>query len=309
MKCYTMPTDKTSLSLLGTLNTISKNLPARRRAQFWMFFAATLVVALLETVTLGAIAFFASAVSAPEAVLNSRFVVTVRELLRADFLNTTAGLIITLSAIVVLLVTIKNSFQALVTYWISRFSALLEVFWGEKLLNGFLRLPYKWHLTRNSADLVLAVQWRLFLGRNFITPGLQILNDALIVSFLLTALLIVQPLISLLAIVILGGTGFLIFTYVRHKLDKASTLCRTYDQSINRQATKAIHGIKDVKISAKESAFVGYFRQEAHPYAKIFGLQQFLSRAPALVLEATGFMMLAGSICRKRTKRGSGHAN
>lgn len=292
-----MPNNKVSPSLFKTFKAIAKQLPARRRVQFWVFFAATLVVALLETVTLGAIAFFASAVSSPEAVLNSRFIVMVRELFGVAFLDTTTGLIITLSVIVVLLVTVKNSFQALLTYWVSRFSALLEVFWGEKLLNGFLHLPYKWHLTRNSADLVLAVQWRLWLGRNFITPCLQILNDALIVSFLLMALLIVQPLISLLVIVILGGTGFLIFTYVRHKLDKISTLCTACDQSINKQVTKAIHGIKDVKISAKESAFLNYFRQEAYPYAKIFGLQQFLSRAPALALETTGFMMLTGSIC------------
>ena len=292
-----MPNDKVPLSLFKIFKTIVKQLPTRRRVQFGVFFAITLVVALLETVALGAIAFFASAVSAPEAVLNSKYIVTIREIFKIDFLNTTAGLIITLSVIVVLLVTIKNSFQALVTYWVSYFSALLEVFWGEKLLNGFLHLPYKWHLTRNTADLVLAVQWRLYLGRNFITPCLQILNDTLIVSFMLIALLIVQPLISLLVIVVLGGTGFLIFTYVRHKLDKVATLCTIYDQSINKQVTKAIHGIKDVKISAQESAFLNNFKQEAYPYAKIFGLQQFLSRTPALALEATGFMMLTVSIC------------
>jgi len=265
--------------------------------QFYFFFAVTVIVALLDTVTLGSIAFFASAVSSPEAVLNSRYIVTARDIFKIDFLNTPENLIISLSIIVVMLVTAKNGLQALTTYWASRFSALLEAFWGEKLLNGFLHLPYKWHLTKNSADLVLAIQWRAFLGKYFVTPCLQILSDVLIVSFMLIALLIVQPIVSIIVITTLGTTGFLIFTYIRKKLDKIAAACRDYEQSMNKQATKAIHGIKDVKISAKESAFVNYFKQQAYLYSKIFGLQQFLSRMPVLALETVGFMMLTGSVC------------
>jgi len=37
-------------------------------------------------------------------------------------------------------------------------------------------LQYQWHLTRNSADIINAVQWRIYLGRSFFEPCLKIFN-------------------------------------------------------------------------------------------------------------------------------------
>ena len=132
--------------------------------------------ALLETEALGSVAFFASAVTDPDVVLSSRYVAYIKQLINADFLNTTKGLILVASFLVIILITCKNSVKAIVIYWITRFGVGIETYFGEILLNGFLRLPYQWHLTRNSADIINAVQWRIYLGRSFFEPCLKIFN-------------------------------------------------------------------------------------------------------------------------------------
>jgi ABC-type multidrug transport system fused ATPase/permease subunit len=80
----------------------------------------------------------------------------------------------------------------------ARFGVGIEAFFGGWMLQGFLNRPYQWHLTCNTADLVNAISWRTYLGRSFFQPCLRIFNSLLMVFIMLTALCVVQPVISLI---------------------------------------------------------------------------------------------------------------
>ena len=253
--------------------------------------------ALLETLALGSIAFFASTVADPANVLSSKYVNFAGQIIKADFLNSANGLIIAAGLLMVFLVTVKNSVKALANYGMIRFSVAMEAYFGEILLNGFLKLPYQWHLSCNSADLVNAVQWRVFLGRNFFQPCLKIFNNVLMVSIMLTSLFIVQPMVSFIVLVVLGTSAYFIYTVIRGKIDRTATIARNYQRTINKEATMAVHGVKDVKIAQKEDVFVAKFADKAVPLSRIFALQKFYDDSPVLILETIGFGMLYLSIC------------
>jgi ABC-type multidrug transport system fused ATPase/permease subunit len=252
---------------------------------------------LLETTALGSVAFFASAVTDPDVVLSSKYLVYIKQLINADFLDTSKGLILISSFLVIILITCKNSVKAIVTYSITCFGADIEAYFGEILLNGFLRLPYQWHLTCNSADLVNSVNWRTFFGGHFFQPCLRIFNNILMVVIMMTALFVVQPVVSVIIFIVLGSTAYFIYIVIKRQLDHISTVARDYQLDINREITMAIHGIKDVKISQKENIFVLKFIKKAMPLSKILGIQKFYSEAPVLILETIGFVMLCLSIC------------
>ena len=252
--------------------------------------------ALLETSALAAIAFFASTVSDPEAVLDSKYINILKEYLDSVFLFSVKGLIVGSGIVMIILVISKNIVKGFVSYWVTRFGAILEVHFGKILLGGFLNMSYEWHLSRNSADLVMAMNWRGYFGRNFITAILNLFNDLLMVIVMLLVLLFVQPVISLIVLVVLGGTSAFIYGNIRRRLDKIATVARDYQLAINKEVTMAIHGVKDVKISKKENNFGKKFTDDAIPLARIFGLQRFLSGAPVFILETAGFIMLAVSI-------------
>ena len=116
------------------------------------------------------------------------------------------------------------------------------------------------------------------------------------VFIMLTALSIVQPLISFIVIVVISGAAAFIYKVIRKKIDKSAAKARDYQLVINKETTMAIHGIKDVKISQKESLFVSKFKDNAQPLARIFGIQQFYRQCPALILETFGFGMLCLSV-------------
>lgn len=292
-----MKTKSTPYNLPQTSRWILQNLPTRRQGQFWILLAGMIILALAETIALGSIAIFASAVSDPEVVLRSKYIDWARIFLPGSFFASSQALIITLSLTVIILVSGKNILKGFIFYAIARFSTLVEVLIGERLLQGFLHLPYEWHLRRNTADLIYAIEWRKFLGRQFFLPLLKGISDTLMVITMLLALLFVQPMISLLVLTVLGGSSYFIYTSLRHKLDLNASKCREYEQAINRENTKAIHGIKDVKVAKTERVFLQDYLQNSYPFTRYFGWQQFFKESPVLLLESVGFIMLCGSIC------------
>ena len=220
-----------------------------------------------------------------------------RRILALDFLDSSQNLIVSVSILVVLLIALKNTSQVLVRYQITRFSYLIDELLGAKLFNGFLNMPYEWHLSQNSADIVLAVEWRIFLGSSLIKASFQILSDSLMVAFLLLILLVAQPVISIGLIFVLGCTAYFIYSSMQVLQENAADQCRKYDQSINRHVTKGIHGIKDLKVSGRIPTFLSYFRKDAYPLAQFRGLQNFYLVLPVGLLETVGFLLLSGTVC------------
>jgi ATP-binding cassette, subfamily B, bacterial PglK len=208
------------LSYVEAFKWVYTRLPGHRKKQFWMLFAGMTTAAFLETAALGAVAFFASTVTDPKVVLDSRYIAFARDLLSAvaiptGMLATPKGLILVTGLFMLGMITIKNSLKAVVEYWMARYGVGIEAYFGSKLLQGFLTLPYQWHLTCNTADLVNAVSWRTYLGRNFFQPCLKIFNSLLMVLIMITALFVVQPMVSLIVVLVLGSTATFIYRVIR----------------------------------------------------------------------------------------------
>ena len=275
---------------------IFNHLPRRRVKQFWLLFVGMSGAALLETAALAAIAFFASAVVDPEGVLNSKYINIIKQYIDSGFSFSIQDLIVGSGIAMITLVILKNIVKGFISYWEARFCVTLETYFGKILLGGFLNMNYEWHLSKNSADLVMAIVWRQYFGRSFIAPILTIFNDLLMVTVILLALLIVQPVILLIVLFVLGITSAFIYGKVRVRLDRIASMARDYELAINKETTMAIHGVKDVKISKKENKFEAKFTDKAMTLGRIFGLQEFFSGFPALILETSGFLMLAVSI-------------
>ena len=287
---------ETPQSFFSLFNEIFRLLPGRRRRQFWTLFACMMLVSAIETMTVGAIALFATAVSSPEEVLRSDHIIRARDIFGMEFLGTVQGLIGSIALLVLLLVVLKNGFQSLGLYWVTRFGAEVEAFFGDLLFRGFLEMPYEWHLSRNSADLIIAVQWRSFIGHSFISMCLTTMGDIVLVLLLLSSLFFLHPAMSMLLLVIAGGASYLIYTKMHDMQNKMAERCKEFDQSLNRQVTKGIHGIRDVKISG-QSSFAEDFKKNAYAFAITQGFRNLFGKLPAGIMEVVGFIMLTCTVC------------
>ena len=258
--------------------------------------AGMTLVAVLETLAASSIAIFASTFTGPEIVLSSKYVVFIRDTFDISMLQDTKGLILLSGFLMIGLTMAKNSLKGVLLYAVANFSVGIEAFFGSKLLKGFLSLPYQWHLTKNSADIVYSIEWRKVLGRQFIQPCLKICNSLLMVSILFFILFFVQPLISFMVIFVTGGMSFFLYKIIRKQIDEVAIVAKDYELSINKEATMAVHGIKDVKITQKETPFVKKFLKKAVPLSGIYGSQIFWSQSSTLFLETVGLGMIFAAV-------------
>ena len=274
---------------------IFHRLPPRRQSQFWWLVVYMVFFSLVATLAAGAIAVFAAAFSSPEEISTSRYVVMARDFFALEILRSPKGIMVCLSLLMVLLVSLKNMMESLLYYCVARYGAAIEAYFGGVLFRGFLRMPYEWHLNRNSADIILALQWRSYIGHSFFNTALNTMSDCLLVVFLLSAVFLANPLIAIVVFAVAGGIAYAIYCRIHHLQEREAERCREYDQSINRQTTKGIHGIKDVKVSGKTS-FLSEFEDSAYAFARIQGMRSFYGRLPIGLLETIGFAVLAGAI-------------
>lgn len=282
-------------SFVGIFGEVFCRIPENRKKQFCLLLAYMILVSSIATIAVGSIALFAAAFSSPERILDSKYIIIAQDILQMDFLRSPRGVMIFLSSLMVFWVALKNILESFLFYCVARFGAAIEAHFGYVLFKGFLHMPYEWHLNRNSADIILALQWRSYIGHSFFNTILKTVNDIFLVSFLVLAVLLANPYVSLSVFMVSGMIAYFIYNKVHHLQEKEAEKCRAYDQSINRQATKGVHGIKDVKISGKTS-FLMNFKNDAYAFARIQGMRSFFERLPIGLLETIGFGALAGVI-------------
>jgi ABC-type multidrug transport system fused ATPase/permease subunit len=289
--------DKITLDKVPLFFRVFRLSPKTMRRRFRFLFATMLLLAFVETATVGLIAFFAAAVSDPTSSIQLPVIEALREIpFISPYVQSPKTMIASLSVLMILALPLKNGFRGWVVYRMASYSAVLEAVFGQRLLAGILAKDYAWHIQQNSADLIQTVNWRHHLGRNFVQPHLNILCEASMLLVLLGGLLWVQPVVSLLFVVVQGGAGILVYKSLRRGLDKSANGCRQHEMAMNRHTTRSIQGVKDVKITGTDECFLHGFTGHAQTFARFFGSQQFWRESPLLALETLGFVAIAGVI-------------
>ena len=268
--------------------------PAKKKTLFFLF-PVMLLLAVLETGSVGLIALFVSSISSPLEIFESPYVSRVQPFLPDIFFSSPRHLIIAFGCVVAIVITLKNLLQLVFIYWKIKYKMAIDGFFGELLMQGFLSLPYEWHLYKNSTDLILAVTWRVHFSQ-MIQAGFQFLSDLLIIVFLITSLLIVNPVISLIVIFMIGGTAIFIYKNIRFSLDKNAHLIKNFIFSINRHVANSMQGIREVKILGRENLFLHDFNREVFGLSNAYVKTDLYQNTPSLILETLGFIMLIVSI-------------
>lgn len=283
-------------TIVGHFWKIMAMLPVRQHRFFWWLLAGMILLAGLETIAVGIIALFASAISDPEAVLTSRYVLAIKAVFGERIVVNPKELILGISLLVVLLILAKNCVRGITAYASTRYAVIVEIVLGDAMLGGFMCMPHEWHMRQNPADLVLAMQWRAYFGRGFILSVLNALSDIILVGLMMSVLMVVQPLVLFGVLGVVGGVAWLIFWQTRRVLDSNAIKARELNERVNRGVAILLYGIKDVVIFGRARQGMDEFTKELQVLGRITAVQTVLISTPAWVLETIGFAMISAIV-------------
>lgn len=283
--------EKKPIRFIPMLTNLYSRITARKKKQIYLLLLMMIMTAIIQTLTLGLIAFFISSLSSPDRMLNSEYVVYIKNLIQIGIFNDPALFVVSISIAVSIFIVVKNICLALVKYASVRYSANIEAYFGDQLLQNFLHAEYIWYLKENPSDLINVVNWRTQVGV-FLKAVLQMVTEVFFVVVVLCGLFILQPVVTLVVFGVLGSAGGIIYIQIRKRIDMESKKVRDMRRESFVESSKAVHGIKDVKISLKERHFSRLFSKQVYRLVRFIGRQEVLASAPTWFLESIGFFIL-----------------
>lgn len=273
--------------MFSTFKKLLDLLEPRERRSMWILLGLTLTMAVLDTVGIASVMPFIAVLSEPEAIKDNPYLARAYELFgftdEQNFL-----LFLGVGTFTLLMASVIS--RSLTLWAQLRFTNLGIHRTACRMVETYLNQPYTWFLNRHSADLgtkVLSEVTNVYQGAFY--PALLIVANTMVVLFLVSFLLIVDPLLAGMAFASLGGMYLLVFVIVRHFLVRIGDERMKANHERYRVLNEAFGGIKDVKAAGLEDTFLNFFFSPSLNMAKRSVIGAVISEMPSFVLQGIVF--------------------
>lgn len=200
-------------------------------------------------------------------------------------------------AVLVSVYLIKTAFLVFLTYRQIRFAFAVQAELSHRLLVGYLRQPYAFHLRRNSAQLIRNAVTEVDLFTKLaLTAGLTLLTESLVIVGIAALLIAVEPVgaISVVVVLALAGWGFQLLTHRR--ILRWGERRQFFEGQRIQDLQQCLGGVKEVKVLGREAAFSDKYRQHSLSSTSAAGLQSIMQQMPRLALELLAVVGLAALV-------------
>ncbi len=252
-----------------------------------LLFFATLVMGILEVIGVASIGPFMAVVSNPELIRTNKYLLLVYQYL--GFSNE-GHFLISLGCFVILTLTLANGYTALMHGLIRFFSHMQGHRLSMRLMQKYLAQPYIFYLNRNTADLgknLLTEVSRCIGG--VILPGIQSISKIVVTVFIFVFLLIIDPILAATVITVLGAAYWGIYKLLKKYLNRIGKLTSAAIFERYKLSNEAFSGIKELKLSGRESEFLRRFSIPSETYARYSAQSGIIGVLPKYAMETLAF--------------------
>lgn len=271
------------MQLLRTLRFLFTR---HEKALFLVTFALSAFGSALETLGVAVLPAYVALLTSP-----SQTVGFARRHFPALTRGTTETIILRATIAVAIFFLLKNAYLALVVFVQRKTIATVQASLSVRLISSYLRQPFGFHLQRNSADLVRRIHTemsQLFLG--VIVPLTLMVSESLVVILVAILLFAVEPLSSVVALTVVGGTTIIFYRAVRGALASLGAAEKYHGTETYKWVAQSLGGVKEIKVLGREQFFIDSYRQHLVPLLRATRLQQVFGELPRLLIETVAMV-------------------
>ncbi len=196
------------------------------------------------------------------------------------------GLLAVLSALVLLVFTLKTVLGLAFRRWVLGYVGAQQAETAHRLLTGYLNGPYQRVVSKNTAYFIRTMyDGASSVYGNVVAPIIQSAVELFTIAGLLVFLLVVMPLPALVAFSFFGVAVWILSAAVKsHAVRAGETLV---DEGVvaYRTTLHAIGGIKEIKVRNTQQHFLDEFGRARYASARAGAASTFLSELPKYVME------------------------
>ncbi len=272
-----------------SLRILIASLQPRRRTQLVLLLGLMLVGALAEVLSLGAIIPFLAVLVDPEQALQRPLVAQVVATFRMSDTEDIRWQLTLLFASTAVAAGVVRFVQI---YAIAKLNFGIGHELGAEVYRRTLYQPYEVHVARNSSEImggINKVDIVVFLVFSLLNAGSAIL----MALFIVAALLLIDPLVAISALLGFGSIYAIISVFTRMRLDRNSQVINLAYNTRVQSVQEGLGGIRDVLLDQTQSVFVRRFNQIDWPLRQAQASNNIIGPSPRFAVEALGMVLIA----------------
>ncbi len=261
-------------------------LDRRQRRDAVVVLALALLTALASTAMVASVLPFLTVLSDPGSLQDSAWLAWAFEVFG---FQSTHGFLVALGVLSIVVVVTTALLQLANAYSLARFSLMCTHGLSLRLMAQYLGQPYEFFLASHTGDMSTRVlaECGEFVAR-FLRPAADLLTAAMLILSMLAFLLWMNPLITLAAFAVFGGSYGGIYKLSRRRIRRLGQERSRANAGRYRMAGEALGGVKDIKLLGREAAYLTRFADPSLRWAEAQMRISMLSQLPRIAIQALG---------------------
>ena len=253
------------------------------RKELLFLFLGSVAMGLFEMVGIVSVVPFMMVASDTSLVTTNQYLSFAYGFLGADSVN---DFIVTLGFMLIALMVVSNSFNALIVWRITKFSHMQGCRISERLLSKHLSKSYVYFLGKNVSDIVKSVLTevdRTVVG--VLLPLLGMSSKIISVLVILGMLMFFNPVLTTISLLMLSSAYSILYFSIRKKILNLGQLSTDLLGKRYRVVYESMSGIKDVIMKNLSSEILYRYSKPSQQYANVSALGNVFSELPKYALE------------------------
>ncbi|MFA5448036.1 MAG: ABC transporter ATP-binding protein [Sphaerochaeta sp.] len=272
---------------LNKVREITSLLTPREARLFYALLVASILTGLLQAMSVVSLLPFIQTVMEPSAIHEPGLINTLYGTFE---FSSDVSFLIFLGVVVLALILISGIASSITTWLQYRFVWGNNYTISRRLLANYLNQPYEFFMNRSSADFTKNILDEVnAFSQQYMLRYVDLITGIAITVSVVGMMVVVEPTVTLVGMVIIGGAYGLIFTAFRNMLKKIGSERLTTNRLRFTAVSEAFGGIKDVKLLGNEEYFLDGYSQPAEKYASLIAKSGLVSTMPKYLFETVAF--------------------
>ncbi|QQR81422.1 MAG: ABC transporter ATP-binding protein [Deltaproteobacteria bacterium] len=277
-------------SIIHLLSQLFRHIERRRRYQFLLMFALTVLSSFAEVVSLGAVVPFIGVLIQPTRILDYP---VLAGFTRSIGVVTVTDTVLLLTVTFAVAVIIAGSLRLILL----RFSIRLANATGADLsLDVYRRTLYQQyhvHVARNSSEIISSISQKIGSVASILISLVTVASSSLLFFAILMTLFVIDPIVATISLVSLGFSyGIIALMYRRRLIINSNCIAKEQTQVI-KSLQEGLGAIRDVLLDGTQNIYCEVYRKAIQKLLFANGENSYLNQSPRYSMEAVGMVLIA----------------
>ena len=267
-----------------------KQVDKKRRRQLFFFAMLMIFSSFAEVISIGAVLPFLSILTNPETIFTSKY---AKPFIQIFQIESAENLLLPITIIFVIALLLSGLFRFLLLWTQTRLCFAIGAQYSIGIYRRTLYQPYTAHISRNSSQIISSISNKANeVTSQVLMPILTIISSLFMLIMILSALIVVNPFISIISVAGFGSIYLIIIKVVKKRLIKNSIIISQESNKVIKALQEGLGGIRDVLIDGTQETYCKYYENSDIPLRKAKANINIMSGSPRFGIEALGMILI-----------------